>query len=159
MQVFLRQWLVLLALFMGGMIAMPVVAATSSQEQAARQQTQPGNNAPVWRDVRSGENSYQTTQVRGRETTVLMQSAGETWRQVRNGPVTLYGGWVIVAMMIIIGAFYAVKGPLKLHEKPTGRRVLRFGAWDRMVHWGAAISFVLLAITTVAFAVQHTWRR
>ena len=134
-----------------GLLAGPVIAAdtTSAQEQAQRQATQPGNNAPVWRDVRGGENPYQTSQVRGRESTVLVQPAGETWRQLRNGPVTVYGGWLIVLMMIAIGAFYGFKGPIKLQEKPTGRRVQRFSAWDRMVHWGAAISFVLLAVTGI----------
>lgn len=150
MQVYLRQWLVLFAMLLSGLIATPAMAATSSsQEQAARQQTQPGNNAPLWRDVRGGDNPYQTTQVRGIETSVLVQSAGETWRQLRNGPITIYGGWLIVLMMVVIGVFYSVKGPIRLHGQPTGRKLLRFGAWDRMVHWGAAISFVLLAVTGI----------
>jgi len=122
---------------------------SSAQEQAQRQSVQPGNNAPVWRDVRGGDNPYQTTQVRGRESSVLVQSAGETWRQMRNGPITVYGGWLIVLMMAVIGAFYAIKGSIKLHGQPTGRKMLRFGSWDRMVHWGAAISFVLLAVTGI----------
>jgi formate dehydrogenase subunit gamma len=148
MQVGMRQWLCagLAALAIG--LSAPVLAADpSAQEQAARQQTQPGNNAPVWRDVRGGDNANQTTQVRGVESAVLVQTEGETWRQVRNGLVTVYGGWLLVLMMAIIGAFHAWKGPIKLHEKPTGRQMLRFGAWDRMVHWGAAISFILLAVT------------
>ena len=45
-----------------------------AKEQAQRQQDQPLNNAPVWRDVRGGENPYQTTQMRGIETNVLVQS-------------------------------------------------------------------------------------
>jgi len=92
-----------------GWMPASVLAAdnSTSQEQSARQQTQPGNNAPVWRDVRGGENPYQTTQVRGIESSVLVQSAGETWRQVRNSLVTVYGGWLLVAIMVIIGAFYA----------------------------------------------------
>ena len=68
------------------------------KEQAQRQLTQPGNNAPVWREVRKGENPYQTTQVRGVETNILVQPAGETWRQVRNGPMTLYGGILLIAV-------------------------------------------------------------
>lgn len=149
MQVRIRQWLwVVLALLCGWLSAPALAADTgSAQEQAARQQTQPGNNAPVWRDVRGGENQYQTTQVRGVESGVLMQTAGETWRQLRNGPITLYGGWLIVLVMAAIGVFYWLKGPIKVREQPTGHRLLRFGAWDRMVHWGAAISFVLLAVT------------
>jgi formate dehydrogenase subunit gamma len=152
MQVRLRQWLmVVLTVFACGWMPASALAAdnSTSQEQSARQQTQPGNNAPVWRDVRGGDNPYQTTQVRGVESSVLMQPAGETWRQLRNGPITIYGGWLIVAVMILIGAFYSLKGPIKLHDQPTGRRLLRFGAWDRMVHWGAAISFVLLAVTGI----------
>jgi len=141
--------MVVLTVIACGWMPASVLAAdnSTSQEQSARQQTQPGNNAPVWRDVRGGENPYQTTQVRGIESSVLVQSAGETWRQVRNSLVTVYGGWLLVAIMVIIGAFYAWKGPLKLHEKPTGRKMLRFSAWDRLVHWGGAISFILLAVT------------
>lgn len=151
MQVSLRRWLVLFVLLLSGLMSVPATAAdlSSAKAQAQREETQPGNNAPLWRDVRGGDNPYQTTQVRGPEASVLVQSAGETWRQLRNGPITLYGGWLIVIMMIIIGAFYTLKGPIKLHDKPTGRKLLRFGPWDRMVHWGAAISFVLLAVTGV----------
>ncbi len=151
MQAVLKQWLVAASLALFAVLAQPAVAAdtSSAQEQAARQQVQPGNNAPMWRDVRSGDNPYQTTQVRGVETEVLMLPAGETWRQLRNGPITIYGGWLIVAVMIIIGAYYSLKGPVQLHDKPAGRKLLRFGAWDRMVHWSAAISFVLLAVTGI----------
>ena len=158
MQVGMRQWLCagLAALAFG--FTMPAFAAdaSSEQDQAARQQSQPGNNAPVWRDVRGGENKYQTTQVRGVESSVLMQPEGETWRQVRNNLVTIYGGWLLVAIMAIIGGFYYWKGPIKLHEKPTGRQLLRFASWDRMVHWGAAISFILLSVTgTIILFGKH----
>ncbi len=151
MQVRMKQWLAGIALMVGALAALSVLAAdtSSAKEQAAQQQTQPGNNQPFWSDVRGGDNSYQTTQVRGIESSVLVQPAGETWRQLRNGPITIYGGWLIVVVMALIGAFYSWRGPIKLHEKPTGRRILRFGAWDRMVHWGAAISFVLLAVTGI----------
>jgi formate dehydrogenase subunit gamma len=79
---------------------------SDAQQQAQRQQDQPLNNAPVWRDVRGGENPYQTTQVRGIETNVLIQSEGEIWRQIRNGPVTIYGGWLLVVILLAIVAFF-----------------------------------------------------
>ena len=120
-----------------------------AKEQAQRQQTQPLNNAPVWRDVRGGENPYQTTQVRGIETSVLVQTEGEIWRQIRNGPVTIYGGLFLVALMAVIGLFHWLHGPIKLHGKPTGRKIARFTDWERLVHWATAISFVILAISGV----------
>ncbi len=118
-----------------------------AREQAKRQITQPGNNSPFWRDVREGENSYQTTQVRGIETNILVQPAGETWRQIRNGPLSFYGGLLLIAMLLVIFGYYRWKGALLLHEKPTGRLIERFSDWERMVHWSAAISFVIMAVS------------
>jgi len=118
-----------------------------AKEQVQRQQDQPLNNAPVWTDVRRGENPYQTTQVRGVETSVLVQPEGETWRQIRNGPVTIYGGWLVLLVAAAIGLFYWRKGAIKLHGTPTGRTLERFSPWDRLVHWATAISFVILALS------------
>jgi formate dehydrogenase subunit gamma len=115
---------------------------------AERKLTQPLNNAPFWRDVRSGEvNPYQTTQVRGVETNVLIQTQGEIWRQVRTGPIVLYGGVGVLLAALLIGLFYGRRGPIRLQEPLTGRYVLRFTPWERAVHWLTAITFVLLAIT------------
>jgi formate dehydrogenase subunit gamma len=119
----------------------------SAREQAERQQTQPLNNAPVWRDVRAGENPYQTTQVRGIETHILVQTEGEIWRQIRNGPVTVYGGWLLLVVCAIIAAIYFAKGPIRLHGRPTGRVIERFNSLERITHWTVAISFCLLAVT------------
>ena len=118
-----------------------------AKEQAQRQQDQPLNNAPVWSDVRRGDNQYQTTQVRGVETNVLVQSQGETWRQIRNGPITVYGGWLLVFVLIALGAFYWWRGKIMLSHPRTGRVIERFSAWDRLVHWTTAISFVILAVS------------
>jgi len=118
----------------------------SAQEQAQRQQEQPLNNAPVWRDVRGGDNRYQTTQVRGVETSVLVQPAGETWRQLR--PVlALAGGLILVFVLAALFGYYQWRGAIGLHDKPAGRFIQRFSDLDRLAHWTVAISFVVLAIT------------
>jgi formate dehydrogenase subunit gamma len=122
------------------------LAQSQVQEQQKRQVMQPGNNAPVWREVRKeGEEHY--TSVKGRETGVLVQSAGETWRQIRNGPVTFYGGWLVIAVLLIIGALYAAKGSVKLHDRPTGRLIHRFSTTEQVVHWCTAISFCILGLS------------
>jgi formate dehydrogenase subunit gamma len=142
------RWLMqVLVLLFAAALAQLSFAADTAKEQAERQIVQPGNNAPVWRDVRGGGNPYQTTQVRGPESSVLVQSAGETWRQIRNGPITVFGGWLLVGAFLAIALFYFVKGALKVRSKPTGRMVQRFSTWERMVHWTTAISFCILAIT------------
>src|SRR6185437_5698108 len=82
-------------------------ATGSAAAQVQRQATQPHNNEPVWKEVRSG--APQVTQVRGRETNVLMQPAGETWRTLRNSMVSVYAGWALVILLLVIAAFYVWK--------------------------------------------------
>jgi len=118
-----------------------------NETQAQRQQKQPLNNAPTWRDVRSSESH--TTQVRGRETGVLIQAGGETWRQIRNGPITLVFGTLLILVPVAIWLFYRKAGPMKLHGKPSGRMIERFNKWERIVHWFTAVSFVVLAVTGI----------
>jgi formate dehydrogenase subunit gamma len=131
--------------------------ADEIKAQQERSQTQPGNNAPVWRNVQSGASNF--TSIPGRETAVLIQpparfpgqdrvtTAGEAWRQFRNGPMTFVGGWALVAVIAIILAFYAWKGPVKLTEPPTGRLMRRFSAFEMTVHWSTAISFCILGLS------------
>jgi len=97
--------------------------------------------------VRKEGSQENYTSIKGRETNVLVQSAGNTWRQIRNGPVTFYGGWLVVIVTLALAAFYIVKGPLKLHDKPSGRMVERFTLAERWAHWMMAISFCVLGVT------------
>ena len=122
------------------------LAQSEAQQQQKRQATQPGNNAPVWRDVRKEAQEHYTS-VKGRETGVLVQSAGETWRRIRNGPVTFYGGWLVVLVLLVIAALYFAKGPVKLHEPPSGRLIRRFSTTEQVVHWSTAISFCVLGLS------------
>ncbi|MFZ5556946.1 MAG: formate dehydrogenase subunit gamma [Pseudomonadota bacterium] len=117
-----------------------------AEKQQQRQAEQPLNNAPVWREVRSGVG---ITQIKGVETGVLVQSGGETWRELRNGPITFYGSILLLAVPVLFLVFHVVKGPMKLHHPETGRKIQRFSAWDRVIHWSTAISWVLLAITGI----------
>jgi formate dehydrogenase subunit gamma len=124
----------------------PAPVADPIKEQQQRTVTQPGNNAPVWREVRK-EAQEHFTSIKGRETGVLVQSAGDVWRQIRNGPITFYGGWLIVIVCLIIAAIYFTQGPITTHEKPTGRMIDRFSVAERWAHWVMGISFVVLGIT------------
>ena len=144
------------------LLALPVAAqqpaADAARDQQKRSVDQPGNNAPVWRDVRSGNpNNY--TSVPGREAAVLVQrqarfpgqdnmtTAGEAWRKFRNGPITFYGGWLVVLVCAIIAAIYFTQGPIKLHDKPTGRMIERFSLAERWAHWVMGISFCVLGVS------------
>ena len=160
----MRVIVLLLSLFLAGSVAaqsqsQQVPQATPEQnvkDQQQRAVTQPGNNAPFYREVRGGQNQYTTTSARGRETDVLVQSAGDTWRRIRNGPVMFYGGWLVVLILAAIAGFYTIFGPVKLHDRPTGRLIQRFSRADQIVHWTVAISFCTLGLTgLIMFFGKH----
>jgi formate dehydrogenase subunit gamma len=123
--------------------------AAPAQAQAPKQEVKTvaaAHNAEAyWRDVRSGTAGITT--VRGTETGVLVSPDGNTWRQIRNGPVTFYGSLIVLIVFVAIAIFHSRKGMLRLEGKPTGKTMVRFSNWERSVHWLVAISFVCLALT------------
>ena len=102
------------------------------------------NNPPKWSDV---EQKPQFASVPGREMNVLVEDQGHWWRSLRNGPVTFFGGLALLIAPALLLIFYAIKGSMKLHAKPTGRLIERFSSLERMSHWTMAISFLVLALT------------
>lgn len=139
-----------------GVIALLVLAAAAraqsgpDDQELARQQQQrrveqPGNNAPVWREIRSERSQFNA--VPGRESGVLIVSSGQTWRALREGPIMRYGGWLLVAVAGALALFFLVRGQIKLHGKATGRMIERFGGVERVVHWSVAITFCIMAIS------------
>jgi formate dehydrogenase subunit gamma len=117
----------------------------NAAEQAKRQQQQPGNNAPVWREVRSEKEHYTTA--RGVEAGVLIQSGGETWRQRRNNQLIPAGGALFLAALAACALYFWWRGPLRVKAPPTGRKMLRFNGFERAVHWTVAITFTILALS------------
>jgi formate dehydrogenase subunit gamma len=143
----------LLALFC--VVAAAQAGSDPAAQQVERQQTQPLNNAPVWREVRSGVPAE--TAVIGRETNVLIQptmtlpglprvSAGEAWRLARP-PLSTAGGALIAFSLLALAAFYRWRGAIGVHDAPTGKLIRRFSPAERIVHWSVAISFCVLGIT------------
>ena len=118
--------------------------ATASATPVASPAAAAHNATPFWREVRKTDQGITT--IKGAETGTLVQMEGNAWRHLRNGPVTLWGGLLLLAMTVTVLGFHAWKGQLRLSSPATGKRVTRFTASERMVHNTVAGSFVLLAI-------------
>ena len=117
----------------------------STMAAADKAETDSANaRAEYWREVRGGSPGYSAVQ--GQETDVLIQSGGETWRQIRNGPVAKIGALMVLGMIVALLAYQLLVGGAKL-ETRTGRKILRWPATDRIVHWFTAILFIIQAIT------------
>ena len=134
------------------------------QSNAERAKSQPGNNAPMWRQVGQGVTGYSSLPVRqAPEAGNLIQpfvqypgsrltNAGEAWRQVRNNWLIPYGGALLLIAVLAIALYFFSKGPIKVHGAPTGRRIERFTPFERAAHWSNAIAFSILAISGIFMA-------
>jgi len=118
--------------------------ASDARAQQQQQAAQPLNNQPVWSEIRSG--APQITTVRGRETNVLIQPEGQTWRALRV-PILFWGGILFALALGGLAVFYMLRGTMGERGKPGERVIERFSPMDRYAHWFVAIVWVLLAIT------------
>lgn len=130
-----------------GHIYVSVVQAASNAANApsaTEQQTNPRAN--YWRAVRDGYGGY--TAASGPYTTdVLIQNGGQNWRQLRDGPVVAGLSWLMALMLLGLGAYYALRGPVKLSPPASDRTVERWTLNERVLHWYTAALFLLLALT------------
>jgi formate dehydrogenase subunit gamma len=134
------------------------------QTNAERGQVQPGNNAPMWRQVGQGVTGYSSLPLsQAPEAGNLIQkfvqypgsrltNAGEAWRQVRNQWIIPYGGSLMLIVLGAVALFYWRKGTIELHGQETGRKIERFTPFERSAHWANAIAFVALAVSGIVMA-------
>ena len=118
---------------------------SSATPYAAEEGKTLGVKSDAQRKAESGALNY--TQSRIRDAGVFQQTQGHQWRMLRNGPVTFYGGWLLMLVPAIILAFYLLFGPMKLHESPSGKLMRRFSRKEQVIHWSVAGSFVVLGLT------------
>ena len=78
---------------------------------------------------------------------VVEQPAGRDWRQFHEVTLRWIGAIAILGMLIILIVFYLVRGQVKLESGYSGRRIVRFNAFERAVHWMTATCFIILALT------------
>lgn len=136
----------------------------ATQNNGERAKVQPGNNAPMWRQVGSGVEGYSSLpKDTAPEAGVLIQpfvqypgsrltNAGEAWRQVRNRWIIPYGGSLVLIVLGALGLYYWRKGAVKVTDEPTGRKIERFTPFERSAHWANAIAFSILAISGLVMA-------
>ncbi|MDM0111566.1 formate dehydrogenase subunit gamma [Variovorax sp. J22R133] len=134
------------------------------QSNGERNKVQPGNNAPMWRQVAGGVTGYSSLPTsEAPEAGNLIQgfvqypgsrytNAGEAWRQVRNDWLIPYGAALLFVVLLALAIFYFTRGPIGLHGHETGRKIERFTPFERATHWSNAIAFVTLAVSGIVMA-------
>ncbi len=131
-------------------------APTLAQTEPATAETPTSGNVPgrsmgntsdseFWREIRQG--SPGMVSIPDQNAAVLIQSEGEMWRSLRNGPVSVYGVWVMMGMIVLLGLFFAIRGRIRIEKGESGVTIQRFNAVERFAHWLTAGSFIILAVS------------
>ena len=78
---------------------------------------------------------------------ILIQPAGRTWDHFHQVTLLWLGAIIILGTIAGLAVGYFILGRLRISAGRSGRKVLRFKAFERFVHWLTAVSFVILGIS------------
>jgi formate dehydrogenase subunit gamma len=110
------------------------------------QPERPGNyDNEMWRKVREGLSGQ--VSIPDKKAGQLVQSDGEAWRNFRNGPLPRYGLWAMIGIVVLVAAFFLLRGRIRIEHGWAGRTMTRFSDLERFGHWLLAVSFIILALT------------
>jgi formate dehydrogenase subunit gamma len=135
--------------FAFGVFALWLVVALALPAQAQ----QPNSVNPIASSVKEQQLLQELNRIQGRvsipdqRSGVLEQPAGRDWRSFRDVTLRWVGGIAILGMLAALVIFYLTRGMVKLEGGRSGRTVVRFNAFERLVHWMTASCFIVLAIT------------
>ena len=78
---------------------------------------------------------------------VLEHPAGRDWRHWHEVTLRWIGAVAVLGMLALLVIFYLVRGQVKLEAGRSGRKIVRFTQFERLVHWMTASCFIILSIS------------
>ena len=124
--------------------ALAFVLLLAAALPAAAQRNPDGSVNPTASSVKEEQLLQGLNRITGRCTIpdqkacTIEQPAGRDWRHFREVTLRWIGGIAILGMLIILVAFYLIRGQVKLESGYSGRRIVRFTGFERFVHWMTA---------------------
>ena len=138
-------WFLLALVVIAAIVPLVVHNGVWAQEQVPGGALGSTSDSDFWRAVRRGEPG--TVSIPDQRAAIMIQSEGELWRAIRNGPLSLYGAWLLGGIIVLLALFFIIRGRIRIDAGPSGRRITRFNAIERFTHWLTASCFVVLALT------------
>lgn len=134
--------------FAGTFMASPTLDNTAAAQSGG---TVPGqslgssSDAEIWRQIRKGKQG--NVSIQDKKSGIMIQSEGESWRALRNGPLSTYGTWAIIGIIALLALFFTFRGRIPIEAGASGQTVQRFKGLERFAHWLLANCFIILALT------------
>lgn len=124
--------------------------AVAAQPASAQQ---PTSVNPQASSVKEGQLLQEHNRISGRCTLpdqkacTIEQPAGRDWRHFHQVTLRWIGGVAILGILAVLIVFYLRRGMVRLESGRSGRTIVRFNAFERLVHWMTATCFIILALS------------
>ena len=135
-----------------GAIALGLIVAVASPVGA--QQRNPDSSVnPTASSVKEDQLFKEFDRISGRCTLpdqkacTIEQPAGRDWRQFHQVTLRWISAISLLGMLALLVVFYLTRGMVRLESGRSGRVLVRFSAFERLVHWMTATCFIILAIS------------
>jgi len=149
---FIQFWFALLLL---SLTATSSTFANEHKPSASGAIANPGSE--LWRNVRQRDSFLLgSTQVRGMDTSSLINTEGQAWRQLRVEKIIPYSGYVLGFTLLVLLIFRILRGQIKIDAGRSGKKILRFSLNQRTIHWVVAVLFLVLGLTGVILLLGRT---
>jgi formate dehydrogenase subunit gamma len=140
-----------LRLILGTMALVLIVAVASP---VGAQQRNPDSSVnPTASSVKEDQLFKEFDRISGRCTLpdqkacTIEQPAGRDWRQFHQVTLRWIGAISVLGMLAILVAFYLIRGMVRIESGRSGRVLVRFTSFERLVHWMTATCFIILAVS------------
>ena len=117
-------------------------------------QQPPSGTNPTAMSVKEDQLLRELNKLQGRvsipdgKASLLEQPQGRDYRGFREGALPWIGGIAVLGMLLALAAFYFSRGRIALEpDEESGRKIMRFNAFERFTHWMTATCFIVLAIS------------
>jgi formate dehydrogenase subunit gamma len=140
-----------LRLLLGAVLLFTVFAVAPP---ASAQQRNPDTSVnPTASSVKENQLLQELKRIQGRGTIpdarsyTIEQPAGRDWRHFHEVTLRWIGAIAIVGVFVLLVLFYLIRGMVRIETGRSGRVLVRFSAFERLVHWMTATCFIILGIS------------
>ena len=82
-----------------------------------------------------------------RKAATLVQENGRVWRDYRRGPLLWIAAATVPGVILLLAMFRLLRGRIMIEGGRAAQVILRFGSFERFMHWLTAFSWCILAIS------------
>jgi formate dehydrogenase subunit gamma len=136
-----------------GAMAIALIVSFCAAPVSAQQRNPDNSVNPTASSVKEDQLFQELNRISGRCTIpdqkacTIEQPAGRDWRHFHEVTLRWIGAAAVIGMLALLVLFYLVRGMVRIESGRSGRVLVRFSAFERLVHWMTAACFIVLALS------------